>query len=279
MILTRLRGLYRSLSNTEKRVADYLLERPDDVIHYSITELAHFADVSETTVYRVVRKLEFNGYQEFKINLARELAIPRPIVSKALSIDSKVEDVLSKVVNDDIQAIRDTAEVLKSEDVKRVADRMLHSKRVVFFGVGNSGKIAEEAAARFARTGIYTNAYIDPYMQVIVGSMLDEDDMAIAISHSGTIRDTVKSLQVAKDAGAFTASITSGMNSPIVHASDIVLYSSTRPAPYMEEFTSSRIPEMLVLDVLFTVVTLEAYKEHPDMFHKIDKVLKPKRYL
>ncbi len=279
MILTKLRGLYRSLSETEKRVADYLLERPDDVIHYTITELAHFADVSETTVYRVVRKLGFNGYQEFKIGLARELATPRPIVSKTLNVDDKVEDVLIKVVNDDIQAIRDTSEVLKAEDVKYVAERMLRSRRVVFLGVGSSGKIAEEAAARFARVGIYTSAYSDPHMQVIVGAMLDKEDMAIAISHSGTIRDTVKSLQVAKDSGAFTVSITSGMGSPITQASDIVLYSSVRRDPYMEEFTSSRIPEMLVLDVLFTVITLEAYKAHPDMFRKIDEVLKPKRYL
>ncbi|HHF08718.1 MAG TPA: MurR/RpiR family transcriptional regulator, partial [Kosmotoga arenicorallina] len=76
MIIPRLKGLYDSLGTSEKKVANYIITRADDVIHYTITELAHFSGSSEATVYRLVKKLGFSGYQSFKITLARELSVP-----------------------------------------------------------------------------------------------------------------------------------------------------------------------------------------------------------
>jgi len=65
LILEKLKGIFDSLGESEKRAARYILERPDDVIHYSITEFAHHCETSEATIYRLCRKLGFSGYHVF----------------------------------------------------------------------------------------------------------------------------------------------------------------------------------------------------------------------
>lgn len=276
MILEKLQGIYESLGDSEKRVASYILERPDDVIHYSITELARHSGASEATIYRLCRKLDFDGYQHFKIALARELSVPKEDALEAEEIHD-LDKLVRAILNENLGLIQGTMELLDVNTVKQATEAILESRRLVFFGVGRSGPIAEEGAFRFMLLGFATSSYSDPHAQVMVASTLTSDDVVVGISHSGMIRDIVKSMQVAKDSGAKTIAITSGIGSPLTDVADIVLYCAAG-RKRSSEFLTNRVGEMVIVDVLYKCV-LSAMRDRVfPHFNNLSEILRPKRF-
>ncbi|KLO22806.1 RpiR family transcriptional regulator [Marinitoga sp. 1197] len=268
MIINKIKGIYNSLTKRERKVADYIIERAPDVIHYSITELANWSEVSETTVYRVIKKLGFTGYQNFKIALAKELSEP------SININDK-KDLFSEFHNKICNSLNTVYKNLNKTLLEKVADKILNSKKLIFFAVGRSFPVALDSSLKFAALGLAATAYSDPHMQVIVGANLTNNDMVISISHSGYIRDVFKSTQIAKDAGAYTVAITSGVDSPLSTVVHEVIY-TTPSDPSENEFTHDRIGEMYIVELLYNIVISKKFND--EHFNKLKNVIKPKKF-
>jgi len=270
LILDYLLGIYDRLSETEKKVASYILERPDDVIHYSITEFSRIVGVSETTIYRLIRKMRFDGYQSFKIELTKQTSGAKVA---AYGTKDTFEEYIAQ-----IKSLVDRLEtVLKKEDLQKVAQWVVHSQKTIFFGVGLSAVVAEYGSLLLSLLGIPSFYYNDPHVQVIVATGLCEKDLVISVSHSGNIRDTVKSTQVARDVGAKTVAITAGINSPLSSTAQITLYS---PVARFEkyEFLRGNLGEMAVVEILFQMILKNTLADKADYLDDLSQVLKPKRY-
>ncbi|WP_041082123.1 MurR/RpiR family transcriptional regulator [Thermotoga profunda] len=270
MILNHLLGIYDRLSEAEKKVASYIIERPDDVIHYSITEFARIIGVSETTIYRLIRKMKFDGYQSFKIELTKQ-------ISGAKTFPSTAKDAFDEYIDQIRSLIERLATTLKKEDLQKVAEWVVESQKTIFFGVGLSAVAAEYGSLLLSLLGLPSFYYNDPHAQVIVATGLCEKDLVISVSHSGNIRDTVKSTQVAKDVGAKTVAITAGVNSPLSSVANVVLYS---PVARFEklEFLRGNLGELAVIEILFRVILKKIYVEKEEHLEGLSQVLKPKRY-
>lgn len=270
MIFEYLLGIYDRLSESEKKVAAYILERPDDVIHYSITEFARVVGVSETTIYRLIRKMKFEGYQSFKIELTKQIS--------GTKIDNKgAKDAFQEYLIQ-IKTLGERLEkTLNKNDLNKVANWVLKSRKTVFFGVGLSAVVAEYGSLLISRLGISSFYYNDPHIQIIIATGLCDKDLVISVSHSGNIRDTVKSTQVAKDVGAKTVAITAGINSPLSNVADITLYS---PVSRFEkyEFLRGNLGEMAIIEILFSMILRETIEEKREYLDDISEVLRPKKY-
>ncbi|ABV32655.1 MurR/RpiR family transcriptional regulator [Pseudothermotoga lettingae] len=270
MIFDYLLGIFDRLSDSEKKVAMYILERPDDVIHYSITEFARVVDVSETTIYRVIKKMKFKGYQAFKIELIRQTSGVKSVpLTNMETLDEYVEEIKSLA-----ERMKTT---LKKDDLQKAADWIVQSQKTIFFGVGLSSVVAEYGSLLLSLLGFSSFCYNDPHVQVIVATGLCKKDLVISVSHSGNIRDTVKSTQVARDVGARTVAVTAGINSPLSSVVDIALYS---PVARFEkyEFLRGNLGEMAVLEILFKMVLKKIYGEKESHLNDLSEVLKPKMY-
>ena len=89
---------------------------------------------------------------------------------------------------------------------------------IAIFGLGNSAPIALDAAHKLSRAGLNANAYSDNHMQAIIASHLKPGDAAIGISHSGSSKDIIEALRIARENGAATISVTNIGKSPIKQA-------------------------------------------------------------
>jgi len=168
MVLNKLKGIYSSLTKSEKKVADYIIERPDDTIHYSITELSNWSGVSETTVYRLVRKAGFDGYQQFKLELVREMS--------SESMMEKSSNIYESYFNKTISMINTIYKNLDMNTIDGIIDRILISNKLIFFAVGRSAPIAEDIAIKFSSLGYSAVAYSDPHIQVMISASLTSND-------------------------------------------------------------------------------------------------------
>lgn len=252
-VLNHIRDLHERLSRTEQVVAQSVLERPREVVFSSITELADSLSVGETTVLRFCRKVGFRGYQEFKLSLASSLG-ESTLLAPDIPAAGGGLDRLATMAEENVRAIRETAAICRPEALAAAAEILVSAKRIHFYGAGSSGVTAQDAKYKFLRIGLLADCFPDTHLQAMSAASLDPQDAAVGLSVSGSTKDTVESLKLARQAGARTISITSYARSPITRHSDVVLLMAARESPLQGGGYSAKIAQLHVLDLLASTV-------------------------
>jgi RpiR family carbohydrate utilization transcriptional regulator len=257
-ILLKIRGLLPSLTAGEQKIGDYVLRYPDEVIKLSITELAEACDVSDATIFRFCRKVGTEGYQDFKIALAKGSVSPDSLVYADVISEDSLVTMAEKIVEANVKALRDTLKVLDAEALDRALKAILAANRVQIYAVGGSGVAARELQFKLMQLGIDANAFIDSQMQFISASLLTDADVGIAISHSGAKRHTVEALKLAKASGATTICITSHPASPVAEVADIKLCTSAWESLVHDDSPSVRNAQLALIDVIYKGIIMRA---------------------
>lgn len=248
----RLRHLYDHLDPAEKRVADFVGLHRDEVLTMTVAELAQAAQVSTATVMRFARALGFDGYTHFKLALAAESQ--EPDVVQDIGSTDPVREVARKVIQSDIRALQDTLELLDLGAFEQAVEWMGKARKIEFYGVGSSAPIAVDAYYRLLRIGMGVGVVTDAHMQVVSAARLGPEDLAVFISHTGRTRETLETLQVAREQGAKTLGITSFHHTPLTERCELCLITATAETAYRTEAMSSRIAHLSVIDALYVAL-------------------------
>ena len=255
--LARIKSAYPSLTPTEKRVADYCLEHPSEIIYFSVTQLGERCGVGEATIIRFSQAVGFSGYQDLKLNLALELATKKDhTVHGMLTADDSFQTLVEKVTAMNASALQDTSRLVNPKALSEVVDRIIQAKHLFLVGVGTSGLTALDAQSKFLRIGMLSFALSDAHHQIMATAHITKEDVCIGFSHSGSTKDTVDSIRLAKQNGAFTIAVTDIVKSPITEVSDLVLLTSSAEDPLQGGSLRSKIAQVHMLDLLYTGVAL-----------------------
>jgi RpiR family transcriptional regulator, carbohydrate utilization regulator len=276
--LARIRAAYAGLSETFQKIARHILDHPRDVVHLSISELAEVTGVAEATIFRLCKKLGFRGFQDLKIALAREVTdVPVHNIHEDVSASDDMITVAQKVIRAAVAGLHDTLQLLEQDTLEQ-AVRLLHeAERVEFYGTGGSASIAQDAFHKFMRTGIRCISHTDAHLQVMAARLLDERAVVVGISHSGSNKDILEALRVAKEAGAKTIAMTSYRKSPLSLLADVALFTSTQETSFRTEAMSARIAQLALLDTLYVGVSLLREEQTVSNLQKIREVISRKR--
>ena len=240
--------LYDDMGKSEKKVAEWLLSHAGEAMPYSITELAELSESSEATIVRFSKRLGFSGYQELKLSLAQECD-HRVVLPNITRTDSCFE-ILEKVCNDAYLSLERTKRLLVADTMTAAAEAIASARKCVLIGLGSSASVAQDAANKFLRAGCNSYAYGDTHMQTIAISRLSEGDAVIGISQSGSSKDIVEGLRLARSRGVTTIAVTGTERSPIIRQSDIVLLTDTEEVRHGTLGLNSHISRLMVLDAL-----------------------------
>lgn len=276
--LIRLRGLYPSLKAALRKVADLIMDKPEMAIYSSVNEVAAAASVSEATVMRFCRTLGFRGFQDFKIALAREMVSPLQRLHEEVEEGDDPDSIVRKVFQANINALKDTLDVLDMKAMEEAAHAMLAARQILLIGVGTSGPIVTDAANKFFRLGLKVVAHTDAHLMMMAAALLSPEDVVIAVSHSGSTRDPVESAKVGQDAGAKVICITNNSLSPLTRVADIVLVTASRETRFRQEAMASRLCQTSIIDSLYTLIALAKHEEALENLSKIENVIVTKQY-
>ena len=67
-----IKSCYPSLSKSERKVADYILQEKGNIIYETLLEISKKIKVGEATILRFVRKIGFSGFQDLKLQIAKD---------------------------------------------------------------------------------------------------------------------------------------------------------------------------------------------------------------
>ncbi|MBY3787694.1 MurR/RpiR family transcriptional regulator [Photobacterium carnosum] len=257
-ILDTLGSLRDSLTPSARRIADYVLVQPQRVTELSIAELAQQANVGEASIIRFCRGINFKGFQDLKMKLAIEVATPHDIekhmLDTELTADDDAEHIGRKLQQTINNVLGETLNLLDFSELEAVACALQQQKRIYFFGVGSSGITAEDAKNKLMRIGFDVDALTNNHFMYMKAALLNSDDVAIGISHSGTSKETIKALALAKECGAITVALTHNPLSPLAELSDYVLINGNRQGQLQGDSIGTKITQLFVLDMIYTLL-------------------------
>jgi len=251
--LDAIRSLLDSLSAKERRVASYILANPGEAVNPSIEELAGKIGVSESTLFRFVRKLGYGGYQQFRIALATETLSPRETwyESPEAAIDEK--SAAAVVFRTSIAALEATLAELDPANLDRIAGLVASTTRLLILGLGGSNVVAQDAWHKLTRTGIPCLAPVDFHLQLMLASQAEPGSLVLLFSHTGSNTDSLALADEAKRSGATLIIVTSHPKSPLARKADAILVSRTPRVRYVSEAWSARIAQLALVDCLYVL--------------------------
>ena len=258
-MLDRIKAALPSLAPAEQRVGRLCLADPRAFAKLPVSELADRSHVSKPTVVRFCRSVGYDGLADFKLKLAGTVNEGVPFIHRSVDVDDKIGDVMVKVIDNTVAALlkyRNEASTLSMERaVVALVEAYKAGRQIQFFGVGNSGIVAQDGQHKFFRLGVQSVAYSDGHMQVMSASILRPGDCVVVISNSGRTRDLMDACDIARKNGATTIVITAS-GSPLASAGSIHL-SADHPEGF-DKYSPmvSRLLHLMIIDILATCVAL-----------------------
>ena len=280
-VLERIKASLSSLAPAEQRVGKLVLADPRAFANLPVTELADRSHVSKPTVVRFCRSMGYDGLSDFKLKLAGSVSEGVPFIHRSVDVDDKTSDIAVKVIDNTVAAFlkyrNDASSFALEHAAQALAATQKTNRRIEFYGVGNSGIVAQDAQHKFFRLGVNAIAYSDGQMQVMSASMLKPGDCAVIISNSGRTRDLMDACDIAKKQGATTIVITAS-GSPLASAGHIHL-TADHPEGY-DKYSPmvSRLLHLLIIDILATTVALRIGEELQPTLRDMKNNLRSKRY-
>ncbi len=274
-----------SLAPAEQRVGKLVLADPRAFACLPIHELADRAHVSKPTVVRFCRSVGYDGLVDFKLKLAGSVSEGVPFVHRSVDVDDKTGDVLVKVIDNTVAAFLKYRNDASSFAIEKATDALVATatsgKRIEFFGVGNSGIVAQDAQHKFFRLGVNTVAYSDGHMQVMSATMMGPGDCVVVISNSGRTRDLMDACDIARKNGATTIVITAS-GSPLANISRQVGHihlAADHPEGY-DRYSPmvSRLLHLMIIDILATCLALRIGGKLQPLLKEMKNNLRSKRY-
>ena len=249
-IISQLRKLNGTFPKREQRVADFVLANLENIAFLRQAEIADGADVSVATVNRFCVTLGCEGFQDFKIRLAQNVAVSLQYMGDASGETSEAHQVVGQVFSALVDSLNMARSQLNSASIERAIEVLEKANRILFIGVGGgSANVAREGAFRFFRLGIPAEAHADGYLQRMVASTFEQGDLVFAISASGQPAELLDSVAIARQYGAQTMSLTKS-GSPLAAATDVAIEIDIPEDQDIYKPTASRLVFIAIIDVL-----------------------------
>jgi len=173
-------------SDTERMIANYLLENSRDVGALSTRQLAAKTYTSSAAIVRFSQKLGFEGYTEFKVQFLAEIMQGTGIPKERFITESDtVPDVIDKVLNIGQNALLDTRAMLEQADVNRAIHYLRNAAYIGFHAMGDNVSLARMGAANFIMVGKYVSVHDSMNLQFMEVYGARKDYVAIIISRTG----------------------------------------------------------------------------------------------
>jgi DNA-binding MurR/RpiR family transcriptional regulator len=259
-VLGRIRARLPTLAPSNAKVAEAILRDPEGTIHITVSELAERAGTAESTAIRCCVMLGFSGFQDLKLNLARETLPRRGDTMNELTTSDKPGDVLVKVMNFEAGLLADAASSVDAAAFSKAVEALSGARSILVLGFAESYKVAVDAQDRFCSIGLSAFAPNDSNLKFVRTLGLKPGDCCLIISHSGATKDIIKCAEIARERGATTIALTSSPRSSVARRVDHVLVAGGRELMFMSDSIAGRLVHLAIIDALYMSLLIS----HPE---------------
>ena len=208
-LLQKVHAIRADAPAARRAILDLILEDPDRVLQESFELLAQRSRSSVPTIMRTCRDLGFAGLREFKLALARELALGGSALHRRVDIADAADEVVAKITRSAAASVAGVRSQLDMEVLGRAVDAIATAPHIDLYGAGaTSWFMASDLQARLFRLGLSANAWSDYHLQQVAGAAQHAGGVVIAISHVGGMPSLLDAVDIARAQGAKVVALT-----------------------------------------------------------------------
>lgn len=261
-----------SLSKGHKLIANYILSQYDKAAFMTAQKLGRTVGVSESTVVRFASELGYEGYPQLQRKL-QDLMRSKLTAVQRIEVSSEQmnsEDVLERVLDQDIDRIRATLNSINKEDFNRAVDLITSAGTIYIIGTRSSAALA-----------YFLNYYLNllfPHVKLVPSTTtselferimrIDSSDVMIGVSFPRYSSQTVKALKYAKTNGAKVVAITDSVGSPLAGYADALLLAKSD----MASFADSLVAPLSLVNALIAAISIKNVDLVTQTFGRLEKV-------
>ena len=245
-----------SLSQSERRVGEWIIANIGRAIDAPIMDVADAAGVSEPTVIRFCRSMGVSGFRELRTHLIAAQQRPESYLHHDVNATDDAANAAMKVLESSIHALVGLRGLISSMPFETAVSVMAEARQLVFVGLGASGHVARDACHKFFRLGIPCTTALDSPTILQQSAIARSDDVYIVMSHSGEWPELIAGMKLARAGGASVLALTDPQSLLAEQAS---LVFDCHPAEDTNVFTpmSSRLTQLTLLDALQVALALK----------------------
>ena len=270
-ILTVIQENMSTFSKGQKRIANYILESYDKAAFMTASKLGKRVSVSESTVVRFAAELGYDGYPSMQKSLQKMIRNRLTSVQRIEVSNDRIgdQDLLSSVLQSDIEKIRLTLEEVDRQSFDRAVDAIV-SRRIYVIGVRSAAAIA-------TFLGFYFNLIFDNVVMITANTpsevfesllRVGEEDVIIGVSFPRYSSRAVQAVSFARDRGATTIAITDSEASPLAQISQYTLKARSD----MASFVDSLVAPLSLVNALLVEVSRKKNEDLSKTFQTLEKI-------
>lgn len=217
--ISRINEKFNKMSKSHKKIATYIIDHYEQAAFMTAAKLGKTVGISESTVVRFAYALDYEGYPEFQEALAEWVKDKLNSVQKigAKYGKSTQSEILTSVLNADMEKINDTIEHVDPQAFETAVDIILNAKHVYIIGIRSCKPLAEflHFYLNMIRGEVYllsSTSTSEIFEQML---RINEKDVIIGISFPRYSMRTLKAMELANDKNAKVITITDTIHSPM----------------------------------------------------------------
>ncbi len=258
---------------TRRAILDQILEDPERVLAESFEQLATHTGSSVPTIMRTCRDLGFAGLREFKLALARELALGASPLHRRVHIADSTEAVVAKIASSAAASVAGVRTQLDVAVLEAAVAAIAAAPHIDLYGAGaTSWFMASDLQARLFRLGLSCNAWSDYHLQQLAGAAQRSGGVAIAISHVGGMPSLLDAVDIARAQGATVVAITRP-GTPLAERAHHLIALSVPDDAVMHVGLDAYLTHLTVIEILTVLVAQRIGEPAVQRLHGVREVL------
>ena len=261
-----------TFSKSQKLIGNYILQHYEKAAYMTALKLGNAVGVSESTVVRFAIELGYEGYPQLQRSLQSHIKNKLTTLQRMDVTRSRIagEDIITGVLNQDIDKIRRTLESVNRESFDNAVSTIIAAKRIYIQGARSSGILASFMhyylrliLDKVTLVGAVGTAEL--YQQMI---HIGEGDLLIAMSFPRYASSTLEACRFAHESGAQIIAVTDSENSPLVEFAHTSLFASSD----MVSFVDSLVAPMSLINALIATISAANRCRVEQTFGKLEQL-------
>lgn len=270
-IIDQIYSELQSMSQSDQKIARIILQKPAEVVNWTISELANQANVSGASVTRFCHNLNLNGFHDLKIRLAQVAGDEKSHSLQKIAKDD-LQAALKQIDDNKVAEVEATLSNVNSRDLQKVLDLLVKSRVIQISAEGDTYPVAADAVYKFNQIGLFAMASGGNVETAMAQTMnLGSDDLLLVISNSGESAALLKQIKIAKEQGMKIVAITNRADSPIALQADYHLQTAVRQTVLQTQYYFSRVAAFTMIEAIFLILIskddkrVEHIKKHEEI--------------
>lgn len=276
-IFAKIQEHQEAFSKSELKIAQFILDQPQEVLEMTAQQLARAADSSSAAVIRLCKRLKVYGFPQLKIELSADLSggeLNRKIQPEVREHE-EISSIKERLLLNTQYSLAETVNELDDSQISQLSQLIARSRQLLVLGIAASNLVAQDIAQKWGNVGTIVFAFnnVNDLLPIIANA--GAEDILWVVDNSGETPEAVQAAQIAKERKVPIITMTKRGSSTISELSDIEIHTSQPiELPGRIAATDSLLLQFMAIDIIFYDFVSRNYKSSISQLNQSAKLVK-----